>query len=48
MDVQTMRILFSNIFPFADTERMAYIFGLIVRQGLFAVGAVFPASGYPP
>jgi hypothetical protein len=49
MDVPTMQILFvSNIFPFTDIKRMAYIVGILVRQGQSACDTLFPSSGYPP
>jgi hypothetical protein len=37
----------SNIFPFTDIK-MAYIVGILVRQGPYACDTSFPSSSYPP
>jgi hypothetical protein len=38
----------SNIFPLTDIKKMAYIVGILVRQGLSACDTSFPSSSHPP
>jgi hypothetical protein len=49
MNILTMQILaMSNIFPFIDIKKTAYIVGRLVQQGLSACDTPFPSSSYPP